>query len=79
MSTNEDNLESVDTSNSVKTLGIRSDKSDKNNGGAFCGDDTAKNLMQGFGNYQNNMMNINASLSVRSSKKKRGRKSRKTL
>jgi len=45
MSTNEDNLVSVDTSNSVKTLGIRSDKSDKNNGGAFCGDDTAKNLM----------------------------------
>ena len=55
--------------------------SQPNNGGDFCGDDTAKNLMKGFGNYQNNMMNINASLSVRSSKKKnrRGHKSRKSL
>jgi len=78
--TTEENLVSVDTSQSGKTLGIRSGRNTTDGaGGDFCGDDTAKNLMKGFGNYQNNMMNINSSLSVRSSKKKKGRRSRKTL
>jgi hypothetical protein len=78
--TTEENLVSVDTSHSGKTLGIRSGRNTADGaGGDFCGDDTAKNLMKGFGNYQNNMMNINSSLSVRSSKKKKGRRSRKTL
>lgn len=78
--TSEENLVSVDSSHTVRTFnGMRNGaNSQQNNGGDFCGDDTAKNLMKGFGNYQNNMMDINASLSVRS-KKKEGRKSRKTL
>lgn len=77
--TSEENMLSVDSSHTVRTLnGMRNGDNSHKNGGAFCGDDTAKNLMKGFGNYQNNMMNINASLSVKS-KKRKSRRSKKTL
>ena len=61
--TTEENMVSVhDSSVSDKTLGLRSNANTnpQNNGGDFCGDDTAKNLIKGFGNYHNNVGNQQA-------------------
>ena len=78
ITTSEENMVSVESSMSLQNPRNGANTNPAKSGGDFCGDDTAKNLIKGFGNYQNNMMNINHSISVKS-KKKKGRRTRKSL